>query len=151
MSTPADARLSLTWAAIAGGAGALVAGLFKAVVFPSPAYNPPLLYPVLVAFGLAAPLWFWLRPPVARRPLLRGALVGAVAGVLTPALVWPLFLLVLGLEQNRVLEVWGWFPIYTALSVVRIGWATALLGAATGVGVALAQHRRLAPAGAPAK
>ena len=58
----------------------LLAGLIKAIFFPYPEYNPPAIYPMVLAFLITALLWWWLIMRSDRMTILRGGIIGAVAG-----------------------------------------------------------------------
>lgn len=65
--------------------------------------------------------------------MLRGGIVGAIVGLLTPILMWPFFLLSLALSENRFPEIFLWSPIYMLISLQKISWLTILLGIVLGV------------------
>ena len=54
-------------------------------------------------------------------------------GLLTPVLMWPVFLLVLALSENRFPEIFLWSPIYMGISLCRVSWLTVLIGFILGV------------------
>ena len=119
----------------------LLAGLTKAVFFPYPEFNPPAIYPALVAFLITALLWWWLITKSERLTTLRGGIIGAIVGLLTPTLIWPFFLLLLALSENRFPEIFLWSPIYMLLTLVRIGWLTIFLGSVLGVVLVIIQRK----------
>jgi hypothetical protein len=116
------------------------AGLFKAVFFPYPEFNPPAIYPTLVAFLLTFLLWRWLIKKRERGQMLRGGIVGAIVGLLTPILIWPFFLLLVSLEESRFTEIFFWSPIYMLISL-KISWLTVLLGIVLGAVLGHFQHK----------
>ena len=132
---------SSKWIWISSAIFGLITGLVKTIVFPYPGTNPPAIYPAIVAF-LATALFWWLLISRSNRPtLVRGGLVGAIVGLLTPSLIWPFFLLEVGLAENRVSELLDWSLVYMFLIPLRIGWLTILLGIVIGVAVAYAQRK----------
>ena len=132
---------SSKWIWISSAIFGLITGLVKTIVFPYPEYNPPAIYPAIIAFPTTALFWSWLISRSNRPSLVRGGLVGAIVGLLTPSLIWPFFLLEVGLAENRVSELLGWSLVYMFLTPLRIGWLTILLGVAIGVTVPYAQRK----------
>jgi hypothetical protein len=139
-----DAQFQSRWVWISSLVFGGFALLFKAILFPYPLYNPPAVLPGFVAFLLTVLLWSSLLPRSGRAMLLRGGIVGAAVGLLTPVLIWPLFLFFLSWSENRFPEIFLWSPIYMYLSLTRIAWLTTLLGTLLGVLVAYFQKRATA-------
>ena len=105
------------------------AGLLKAIFFPYPEYNPPAIYPAVLAALLSAVLWGFI-PRIESTPLLIiwGGTAGAVVGLLTPILMWPVFLFILALSEHKFPETFFWSPIYMINSLFQASLPASVLG-----------------------
>lgn len=120
------------WIIISSLVFGVFAGLIKVAFFPYPEYNPPAIYPAFIAFLITA-FWWGLIIRSERITMLRGGIVGALVGLLTPVLMWPFFLLFLALSENRFPEIFLWSLIYMIISLYKVGWLTTILGIVLGV------------------
>lgn len=120
----------------------ITAGLLKLAFFPYPEYNPPAIYPAFTAFLFTTLLWRWLVEKCEQVSVFRGGMLGIIVGLFTPVLMWPVFLFILALHENRFPEILLWSPIYMLMSLRNISWLTALIG--TILGVILVYFRRRA-------
>ena len=73
-------RIRSKWLWISSLTFGVFAGLIKAIFIPYPEYNPPAIYPALVAFLLAAIFWWRLIVKSDRVTFLRGGSVGGDRG-----------------------------------------------------------------------
>ena len=133
-------QLASRWTAVSSLVFGVSAWIIKAAIWPHPEFNPPAIYPALVASLLAALFWWWLVERSERATLLRGGFAGAAVGLLTPVLVWPLFLLSVALIEGRFPEVFFWAPVYMFFGLVDVSWMTAVPGII--LGIILAYFRR---------
>ena len=141
-------RIRSKWLWISSLTFGVFAGLIKAIFIPYPEYNPPAIYPAMVAFLLAAIFWWRLIVKSDRVTFLRGGSVGGIVGLLTPPLAWPFFLLTIAVSENRFPEIFVWSPIYMLLSLYHVSWLTMLTGII--LGFILVQFQRKASEDLPA-
>jgi hypothetical protein len=119
---------------VAGLVFGISAGLLKIIFFPSPEYDPPAIYPAIIAFLISALLWRII-PRIENTILLTfyGGIAGAIVGWITPVLMWPVFLFILALSLNKFPELFFWSPVYMSLSLYQASQLTAILGFLLGV------------------
>jgi hypothetical protein len=108
------------WLWISSSVFALLAGLLKASLFPSPQWNPPFIFAMVTAFGVTALVWWWFFLRSQNGNLLRGLIAGVLIGGLTPPLMWLPYGLYLAATTPSPLEALGWSPIYAFLMLVRV-------------------------------
>jgi len=118
----------------------IIAGLIKVAFFPYPEYNPPAIYPAVIAFSITAYLW-WVIISNERLSLFWGGIIGTIVGFLTPVVMWPVFLLLEALSLNRFPELFLWSPIYMMKSLYQISWLTSILGFVLGIVLVLFQRK----------
>jgi hypothetical protein len=123
-----NGTLGSRWILISSLIFGAFAGFVKAVFLPYPDFNPPAIFPALVAFFLAALFWWWLVERGGRPTPRRGGLAGGLVGLLTPVLVWPFFLLSAALVEGRFPELFLWAPIYMYFGLIYVSWITAAAG-----------------------
>jgi hypothetical protein len=130
----------LLW--ISSSAFALLAGLFKASLFPARQWNPPFIFPMITAFGLTVLVWWLLILRSRKITLVRGLSAGMLIGGLTPPLMWLPYGVFLAATAPKPMEAMGWSLAYAFLMLVQVSPYSAILGA--GVGVLLAVLQKLA-------
>jgi hypothetical protein len=125
------------WLWISSSVFALLAGLLKVSLFPQ--WNPPLIFPMITAFGVSALVWWKLFLRSQNVGLLRGLIAGVLIGGLTPPLMWLPYGLYLTATTPRPQEALGWSLVYAFLMLIRLSPYTAILGAGSGALLAALQ------------
>ena len=121
---------------------AFLAGLIKAVFFPSPEWNPPFIFPMLTAFLVTAFFWWLLVGRRYRTNLAWGAIAGAIIGLVTPPLMWLPYGLFLTVTLDKGIEPLAWSPIYAFLMLIRVSPFATLLGAIVGAIIAFVESKK---------
>lgn len=119
----------------------LVASFSKALIFPTPLWNPPFIFPMLTAFIAAAFFWWWLILRNGKTTLTLGFTAGGLVGLITPPLMWLPYGLFLAFTLERGWEPLRWSPIYAWLMLRSVSPFSFLLGGIVGV-VLISLHRK---------